>query len=236
MATKVNLQPPELNQCRSYEAYKREIRAWCDITDLPQNKQGNLIALSLPNKSQFGDDLKERAFESISEEDLKSEAGVTAILTFLDQELGKNAIDDVIEKWEEFDNCRKSENQSLEDFISEFETKYNRIKASGTVIPEEVLAFMLMKRAELSQVEKMLILSRIDIEEKKTLFRNVKLNMKNILGRRLQNQKGSDNKDAIKLEPAFLAENEDVLAAHGYYRNQSGNTFYKNKNFSKGLN
>ena len=48
----------------------------------------------------------------------------------------------------------------------DFETKYNRVKATGTVMPEEILAYMLMKRAGLLHIEKMLILSRIDIEKK----------------------------------------------------------------------
>jgi len=48
-----------------------------------------------------------------------------------DQEFGKIAVDDIIEKWEEFDNFKKQDNQTVEDFISDFESKYNRIKAHG---------------------------------------------------------------------------------------------------------
>ena len=59
MATKINIQSPDLNNCKSYEAFKREISAWADVIDLPKQKQGNFIVLSLPNKSKFGDDIKE---------------------------------------------------------------------------------------------------------------------------------------------------------------------------------
>ena len=224
---KVNLQPPDLNQCKSYEAFKREVKAWAEVTDLPSVKQGNYVVLSLPNKSQFGDDLKERAFENISEDDLKSDTGLKSVLDFLDAELGKNAIDDAIGKWEDFDSCRRTESQSLDEFIIDFETKYNRIKISGTVLPEEILAFMLLKRSGISQVEKTLVLSRVDLEKKTTLFKEVKLHMKNILGKRLQDQKKVT--DPIKLEPNFLAENEHVLAAHGYYRKRA-NTAPSQKN------
>jgi len=106
MATKVNLQPPDLNECKSYEAYKRQLKAWADVTYLPKGKQGNYVVLALPNKSKFGDDLKERALETCSEEDLKSETGLAKVIKFLDDELGKNAVDDIIDKWEEFDNCK----------------------------------------------------------------------------------------------------------------------------------
>ena len=159
------------------------------------------------------------------------------MLEFLDQELGKDAIDDVIEKWDDFDSCKKKESQSLEDFISEFEMKSNRVKATGTNLSGEILAYMLMKRAGLTNLERMLVLSRVDIADKVNLYKNVKLHMSNILGKCMKTNK--ENNDAYKLEPAFLAQHEDVLAAAGYYpRNraqtapskfQKGNSYNKNK-------
>ena len=221
---KYNITPPDLNECKSYEAFKRELTAWAAVTELAKTKQGNYVVLSLPNKSKFGNDIRERALETIKDEDLSKEDGLKVLIKFLDQELGKNAVDDVIEKWDEFDSLRKSETQSLEDFISEFESRYNRIKVKGSTLPEEILAYMLMKRAGLTHIEKMLVLSRVNIESKETLFKDVKSNMKNILGKRLQNK---EKEDQIRLEPAFLAQNEEVLAAHGYYRQRAGT--YPNK-------
>ena len=225
---KYNITPPDLNECKSYEAYKRELSAWAAVTELAKTKQGNYIALSLPNKSKFGNDIRERIFESLTEDQLKSEAGLSEVLSFLDKELGKNAVDDVIEKWDDFDSCKKSDSQTLEDFISDFEAKYNRIKSTGTTLPEEILAYMLMKRAGLTHIDRMLILSRIDIEKKDTLFKDVKVNMKNILGKRLQNK---SKEDQVKLEPAFLAQNEEVLATYGYYRARAGTYPSKNSKF-----
>ena len=222
---KHNITPPDLNECKSYEAYKRELRAWSAVTDLAKSKQGNYIALSLPNKSKFGNDLREKVFESLSETVLVSDTGLTALIEFLDGELGKNAVDDIIEKWDEFENCRKKENQTLEDFLSDFEMKYNRVKSSGTNLPEEVLAFMLMKRAGLTQLEKMLILSRIDLEKKDQLFKAVKLNMTNFLGKRVKEGTSND----LKLEPTFLAQHEDCLAAAGYFRGRAQTMPFKGK-------
>ena len=215
MAIKYGVTPPDLNECKTYEAFKRELSAWASVTDLAKAKQGNFVALSLPNKSKFGNDIRERVFENLSPEDLSAENGLGKIITFLDQELGKDAIDDVIEKWDAFDSCTKKNNQTLEDFISEFEMKSNRVKATGTSLSGEILAYMLMKRAGLSNLERMLVLSRVDIEDKNNLYKNVKLHMSNILGKCMKVDKESD--DHVKLEPAFLAQHEDVLAAAGYY-------------------
>ena len=123
MATKFGVTPPDLNACKTYEAFKREITAWASVTDLAKSKQGNYVALSLPNKSQFGNDLRERVFENLSPGILSADDGLQKVIDFLDKELGKDAIDDVIEKWDEFDSCRKESEQSLEDFIAEYEMK-----------------------------------------------------------------------------------------------------------------
>ena len=230
-SSKVTLQPPSLTECKTYESYKRELKCWAEVTDLPKSKQGSYIILSLPNKCKFGDDLREKALESIDEEDLSATTGLDAVLAFLDKELAKNAVDDIIDKWEEFDNCSKQSLQSMEEFISDFESKYNRVKQTGTTLPEEILAYMLMKQAGLGHLEKMLILSRVDIEKKDDLFKDVKMNMKNILGKRMQENKKSGNTDDIKIDAALLAQNEEVLATYGYYRNRS-NTYPKSKPWS----
>ena len=120
---KYNITPPDLNDCKSYEAYKRELSAWAAVTELAKNKHGNYVMLSLPNKSKFGNDLRERAFESLSEDDLSGNDGLKLVFEFLDKELGKNAVDDVIEKRDDFDSCKKTDDKSLEEFISDFETK-----------------------------------------------------------------------------------------------------------------
>ena len=44
--------------------------------------------------------------------------------------------------------------------------------------------------------------------------------MKNILGKSFKGEKKNDD-DHIKLEPAFLAQHEEVLATHGYYRRRA---------------
>ena len=121
MTSKFTIQPPDLNECKSYEAFKQELKAWSDVTDLVKKKQGNFIALHLPNKSKFGNDLKERVFEKLSLEELKEENGLDKVIAFLDEELGKNAVEDIIEKWEDFDNCKRGQDQNIEEFTNEFE-------------------------------------------------------------------------------------------------------------------
>ena len=224
---KFNIQAPNLNESKSYDAYKRELLAWEDVTDLPAEKRGNFIALSLPNKSEtFGNDIKERVLEHISTAELKAEDGLKKVIEFLDSELGKDAISDITEKWDAFEDCKRGSGQPLDEFISEFELKSKRVEATGTKLPEEIKAHMLMKRAGLSNLEKMLVFSRVDRNKKKEIYKSVKSHMVNIIGSCMK----KEEEVAFKLEPTFLAQHEDVLATHGYFKGKS----YNKSKFTKG--
>ena len=104
-----NITPPDMNDCKSYEAYKRKLSAWAAVTDLAKKKQGSYVALSLPNKLRFGNNIRERVFESLTQDQLCGDDGLNLVLKFLDDELRKNAVDDIIEKWDDFDSCKKTE-------------------------------------------------------------------------------------------------------------------------------
>ena len=144
---KITILPPDLNNCKSYENFKLEVNGWSSLTDLAEEKQGLCVALHLPNESKFGKDLKDKVLENISLEELKSREGLTKLFQFLDKEIGKDDIEDVTDKWDSFQDCKRLENQSFEEYIRDFELKYNRVKCSGTVLGEDVLAYMLIKRS-----------------------------------------------------------------------------------------
>ena len=66
VGVRVNI--PTLNlKNRNYEGYKQELKAWREITDLPKNKQGVAVALSLPEPSKIG----EQVFDELKIDDLK---------------------------------------------------------------------------------------------------------------------------------------------------------------------
>ena len=92
-------------------------------------------------------------------------------------------------------------------------------------LPEEILAFELLSNANISEQDKMLVLTGIDFSQKSTLFDQTKRSLKKFKGE----QAGGSGDiagagQAIKLEPAFLAENEEALAAAGYYRSRRKTT------------
>ena len=58
-----------------------------------------------------------------------------------------------------FENCRRDDNTSIDEFLSEFDQKNFKLKECDVNLPEPVLACRLLKSANLSKVHFQLALS-----------------------------------------------------------------------------
>ena len=85
MTTKIN--PPSLEKAKTYEEFKQEVLAWKEITDLPKSKQRIAVALSLPVDGEH--QIKDKVFDQISFDDLKTDFGLNILIAFLDKHLAK---------------------------------------------------------------------------------------------------------------------------------------------------
>ena len=79
---------------------------------------------------------------------------------------------------------------------------------------EEILAFKLLKKANIAKEERLLVLTGMNYEQNSTLYEEAKSSFKKFKG----DDGGQKEKSAIKLEPAYLAEKEEALLAAGYVK------------------
>lgn len=178
MATKIN--PPVFNsKSKPYELYKHELLAWSEITELAKEKKGIAIALTLPEEDETK--IREKVFEQIKLEDLKKESGFKTLLEFLDKHLA-------------------SQGQSMNEFIAIFDSKYRKIEKKKMTLPSEILAFKLLRKANITKEQKMLVLTGMNYENKATLYEEAKKPLKKFMGEGCHTP--CDSK-SIKLEPAF---------------------------------
>ena len=88
--TTYNIPPPSYKNASSYEHYKTLLSAWAEYTDVPKEKQGLAVALSLEGSENL---LCEKLFSSISVENMKKEDGLKTVTAFLDKECGKDGLE-----------------------------------------------------------------------------------------------------------------------------------------------
>ena len=221
MALKMN--PPQYKKEKGYERYKTELLAWREITDIKDEKQGIVVALSLPENDDSG--IRERVFDELTIEDLKKTEGLNTLTTFMDKHLGKDDLSDSFEKYEEFEECKREAGQSIIEFISKFDQRYNRILKLDMKIPSAVLAFMLLKKCNITKEEKMLVLTGMDYGEKNTLYEQAKKSLVKFKGEQgggATSNLSRSTAAAIKLEPAYVTADDEALWNAGYVKRGRG--------------
>ena len=168
--------PPSLSGNKSYEQYRLELDLWESITEVAKVKQGGTVAFSLPDDHESR--IREKVFNEIKLEDLNKEAGLETLKAFLDKCLKKDDLTDRWLKYDDFDECKRSDGQSVDEFIIKFDEKYNKIKKGGSQIPQDILAFMMLKRACLTKNERLLVVSGMDYTKKDELYEQGKTSLR----------------------------------------------------------
>ena len=219
----MRISPPEFSKSKSYERYKQEIAAWREVTDLQKEKRGIAIALSLPEN----DNIREKVFDELDINDLKKADGLDTLIQFLDLHLGKDDLADSLEKFEDFEDFSREKGQSIANFISLFDQKYHKIAKKDMALPPAILAFKLLKCANITKAEKMLVLTGIDYSRPEEMYEQAKRSLKKFKGEDAgcgEYSGSASNGPAIKVEKdsAFLAENEVYTTRFNYQRRPFG--------------
>ena len=107
--------PPVFDKGKCFDIYRKEILAWGELTDLPKSKQGIVVALSLPEDDNTR--IREKVFDQISLQDLKTDDGLIILLNFLDKHCGKDELVDSLEKYEDFESFEREDGQSIQNFL-----------------------------------------------------------------------------------------------------------------------
>ena len=208
MALKINI-PAFID---NYERYRIELEAWREITDLPKAKQGIAVALSLPSESSS--DICDKGFEQLTITDLKAENAFETLLAFLNRELQK---DDISANYDKFSDFEEFRNESIH--VTKFDQLYNRTAKRKMKLPSSILAFKLLKCANLTTDEHMIVLTGMNYDEANALYEQAKKSLKKYKGDQAATKNSTNI--AVTLDAVCLAENEEVLLTAAYIRKPS---------------
>ena len=90
---------------------------------------------------------------------------------------------DSLDKFEDFDEFSRKAGQSIQEYIAMFDSKYRKVEKKSMALPSEILAFKLIKKANITKEEKMLVLTGTNFENKLTLYEEAKASLKKFKGR-----------------------------------------------------
>ncbi len=137
--------PPVMTNELSYHEWKSEVELWSQITEVKKEKQGGALFFTLLG------DARDTVRSKLKNEVIASADGLDAILNELDSLYLKDSTQRSFNAYEDFVNYRRKPGTSIEDFIVQFNIKYNKIKNYDMTLPEGVLAYNLLISANLSE-------------------------------------------------------------------------------------
>ena len=191
-----------------YERYIQEVNAWCAVQpNIPDKDKAVFLALSLPDNDISG--VKDKLFNDLSLEELNCETGVTKFKEFMDSLFKKDDLSATYECYVQFEKYRRGNSQNVDEFLIEFDMLYNRADKRGVKLPAVVKAFKLLDASNADSDKKMMILTAVDYAQKDELYEQMKSALRKFQGGQILGN--SSLNQAVKLEPAFLAENEEAL-------------------------
>ena len=193
MATTMKM-PPPLEDEDSYEVWKEDLQIWCDLTDIPVEKQALAVHLTLTGRARA-------ASQQVKREDLKKSTGVKTLLTKLDSEFLVEKGRRQFAAFNAFHNYTRT-TDDMGTFVSGFENVYFKFTQQGMTLPDTVLAFMLLRAGNLEEVDRKVIMSSI----KEVTYANMKSSLKRVFCDDAPKSEASSLQ--IKSEPVFYGNEE----------------------------
>ena len=203
--------PPIWGATQPFHSWKHEVGVWALLTDLPKEKRGLAVALSLTERR------REVAME-LTPEVLGSETGLTQLLPKLEAIFAKHSIDIVFESYHQFERIQRTDCQSVENYIQAFERCYAKIPQCKMTLPDDELACKLLCGANLEAKERQMVLATTpDLK-----FSTMRSSLKRIFTTSTA-QSTTESIGDVKAEPAFVTDTSQGSAfwANGRGRPQN---------------
>ena len=181
--------PPSLKESETYGNWVKEVNQWRKYTSLPKGVQGPAIYSTLKGKAR-------EAVMQLNLDIICSDGGVDCIIELLDKLYVKGDIKLFFEAFSNFENFQRHKDMTVDQFINTFEELVSKSKQSGAEIPSSIKAYKLLKSANLSQTNEVLVKNSIE----HLSYETVKTNLIEVLGNTPCKITGVRSSADIKLE------------------------------------
>lgn len=149
--------PPKMQATKPYKRWKNEVKLWMVCCGLKDVQQAPALVLSMEENS-----VKEKVVDELDVDKLQAEDGVKTLLIFLDGIYKQDNMIEAYEAYINFSRFEKTNHMTMEDYVLEYEKKYNCAKAQNMILPDSVLGFGLLDKANLSPEQRQITLTCVD--------------------------------------------------------------------------
>ena len=125
--TSTKIPIPIYDPTQSYELYKAELELWNSVTDMPAAKRAGCVMLTLPRTAECT--LRTTVMQKIDKTKINESGGFKVLTDCLDSILGKDKLQDCVDKYDEFEDYHRTK-ETIREYIQTFDTNYNKLMPS----------------------------------------------------------------------------------------------------------
>ena len=186
--------PPFDRNVDDYKSWRRDFALWQSITETDKKKQGVLLTLRLDKIT------RDEVYEEVSNDDIITEQGIQKVLCQLDIIFKQDEKFTAFKCYESFENYQRPSTVSITDYCKEFQRKLKTVEDDGTKIADHILAYKLIKSAQLNENQTQLLKATI----KEISYKDVMKQLQKIFKSDYEigyQKECSEEKVTIKVEP-----------------------------------
>ena len=191
--------PTDPSTAPSYPLWRKDAVIWQKLTSVAKEKQG--LALQYACKSN---PRVHEAVVSIEDAKVECEDGFKNVLEVLDGLFKVDEKEEEMKSFHQFENISRAEEQTVADFINEFDSLLKKTQSHGNAMSDNMLGIKLMRAAMLTKTQ----CDIIKASTVKTDYASIKATMKRTFGESTGIQApaaASASAPYIKTEPTFHA-------------------------------
>ena len=159
---------------KTYERYRFELDCWRDNTKLDKKSQALQVFLSLPEGNKDESRMRDYIYSRMKKADLVAENGFDELVKVMDEHLREDNLGRIWTTFDKFDDIKRKEGQSIDDYIVEFDIAVNLLKTENVPIHAAVCALLLIRRAGIGNDNIKLCLTGLDYSDMNKLYSQAK--------------------------------------------------------------
>ena len=146
--------PPKFSDESTYESWRKEVKLWAICSKIDKKELAPALALSLEGRAR-------QAALELDIEELNKDNGLEVLLKQLDGLYLKDINQRTYAVYSEFEKYKRPAGTNINDFVNDFERKYNKVQAKEITLPDSVLAYRLLDSANLPQNKVELVMATL---------------------------------------------------------------------------
>ena len=186
--------PPEPSSCDSYDLWRQDIEVWAELTETPVAKRGLALQYACRTNKRL-----HKAVLKIPSEQVKCNEGLENVLKVIDTFHKVDKKESAVKSYKEFLSLKRKQDQTIADFILEFDEISNETKSNGNSLSDDLLAYQLLESVNISETDVRVIrTSTVQLT-----YKNVQDALRRSFG------DSTYSTQSIKPEPVFVNNAED---------------------------